>query len=103
MANQLFTFEEYIVFPVKNGYVVYNTNKEFKDGHTHLRNFKSCVDLIRFTVDKKIPRRCSNYYLRSLIRISDDEEYRKKVEELILVRKQKGIKQGYINKPCVIR
>lgn len=79
-------------------YIVVNSNKEFSNGHTHLRNYKSAVACIDFVLKCKIPKRCDFYYLTSLQRISDDAEYIEKIEMLKQVRKQKGKKLPYVVK-----
>lgn len=99
--NQIYAKNEYVVFPVKNGFIVYNTEKEFKSGHTHIRHFNSCIHLIQWAIQRKIPTRCSYYYLQSLIRVSDDLSYQQNIDALITVRKQKGKKLSYINKRAV--
>lgn len=91
------------MFPCGKGYVVYNLRKEFKDGHSHLRSFKACKDAINFVINKQIPKRCSFYYLNTLRRITSDEKYAEDIKKLIEVRKQKGKKQKYYNRPAVLR
>lgn len=88
----------FIIFGCGKSYVVYNMSKKFKGGHSHLRSFKACKDAITFATKKKIPKRCSFYYLTTLQRISDDEKYRQDIDDLIEVRKRKGKKPKYVNK-----
>ena len=38
-ANKVYEKQGYIILTVINGYIVYNTNKVFSEGHTHI---KSC-------------------------------------------------------------
>jgi hypothetical protein len=90
--------DKFILFQVKNGWIVYNTTKQFEEGHTHLRNKSSALAAINFVLLEKIPRRSSNYYLISLIRISDNPEYVAKVNQLIDTRRSKGKKQDYYNR-----
>jgi len=84
--------EQFIIFNAEGGIVVYNTDKDFDKGHTHLKSFKAGKDAINFVLMQKIPSRASNYYLRSLIRLSTNSHYIGKIEDLIKVRKQKGKK-----------
>ena len=65
----------FIILAVRRGYVVYNTEKEFNKGHTHLRNFKSAKNAIYFVINKNIPKESGLYFLTSLLRISSDEAY----------------------------
>lgn len=99
--NQIYCREEYIVFPVRNGYIVCNTTKDFQEAHSHIKHFKPCIDLINFAIHKKIPKKCSNYYLHSLIRITTDEVFREKIRQLIATRLQKGRKPSYYNRKAV--
>jgi uncharacterized protein YfaT (DUF1175 family) len=87
--------ENFIIFQVSRGWIVYNRDKEFKQGHTHIRNKKSAIDLVNFALKESIPRRCSNYYLISLSRISSNTKYVEKVLQLVATRKGKGRKPKY--------
>lgn len=84
--------DNFIIFNADGGIVVYNTDKDFDKGHTHLKSFKAGRDAINFVLMQKIPSRASNYYLRSLVRLSTNSRYINKIEDLIKVRKQKGKK-----------
>lgn len=78
-------------------YILINKRKKFKQGHTHLHNYKTAHWLTRLYKHKSIPRNLhSTYLLESLIRISDDDVYTTKIKELLEVRKQKK-KPYYIN------
>ena len=48
-------------------------------------------------INKKIPKSTDGYYLSSLIRISDDDNYINKINALIKSRDQKGKKEKYYN------
>ena len=93
----------FIIFPCGKGHVVYNLRKDFDGGHSHLRSFKSCKDAITFVTNKVIPKTCSNYYLTTLKRLSNDKGYIARIDDLIRVRKRKGKKQKYRNRPAMLR
>lgn len=97
MYNKVFEKKEFIIFQVKAGYIAYNTKKTFEEGHTHLRNFNAAKKAIDLVLNKKIPKSTNGYYLTSLIRLTNDEDYIEKIEELIEVRVQKGKKDKYYN------
>lgn len=78
-------------------YIVINTNKRYDKGHTHLNNYKDVMFVIDSVNRKRVPRNMNNYLLVSLIRVTDDEEYANKVQELIDTRKRKGKKAVYVN------
>lgn len=83
MYNKVYERKEFIIFQVKNGYVVYNTKKDFKEGHTHLKCFRSAKTAIDLVIRSKIPRSTDLYYLTSLIRLSKDVVYVDKIKKLI--------------------
>lgn len=95
MYNKIYERNEFIIFQVKNGYIAYNTKKLFKEGHTHLKSFRTAKTAIDLVIRKKVPRSTDIYYLRSLIRLSEDEIYIRKINELIKYREQKIEKYKY--------
>lgn len=93
MSNQVYKKDAFIIFPVRNGYIVYNEKKEFKLGHSHLRSYNAAKLAIELVKRKKVPTCNSFYYLRTLQRISDDIDYISNIENLIQIRRQKGPKE----------
>ena len=81
----------------KVGYIVYNTKKEWENGHTHLKSFDVGKTIISNVLRNKKPKTSNMYLLKSHIRISDDEAYIKFIEELMTVKKSKQ-KQVYRNR-----
>lgn len=81
----------------KDSFVLYNKHKVFKDGHTHIRNYGTAKWVMELYQQRKIPYKLKSLYLlQSLVRISADEEYSSKVQNLIEVRQNKSPKH-YIN------
>lgn len=85
------------------GYRIETTDNGFRitlddgsDRHTHIKSKGFCKKLIDYVVDKKVPTRVSNYVLESCIRLSTDENYIRKVTELLEVKRSKT-KQFYYN------
>jgi hypothetical protein len=97
MYNKIYEKREFIIFQVKDGYIIYNTKKNFQEGHTHLRHFEAAKTAIDLVIKKKIPKSTDAYYLTSLIRISEDNSYIEKIHELIRIRANKGKKEKYVN------
>ena len=95
MYNKIYERKEFIIFQVKNGYIAYNTKKAFKEGHTHLRCFESAKTAIDLVIRKKVPKSTDLYYLTSLIRLSEDTIYIKKINELIEYKEQKYKRKKY--------
>lgn len=61
------------------GYIIHNTRKEFHYGHTHIKEFSTAKYLVDLALHKSLPNRNLKYFIESLIRITDDEEYKKKL------------------------
>ena len=90
-AKKIFQRKEYIILAVKKGYVVYNTEKSFATGHSHIYGFDMAKTIIDNCIKKKMPKTRNLYLLSSHARVSNDEKYIRLVEELIEVRKSKDI------------
>lgn len=73
-----------------DGYIVHNTNKPFKEGHTHLTNFQSAKDAVRFSLEHRVPMKANTYFIISLIRINKDPEYLKKLNQRLQELRQFG-------------
>ncbi|MEG2789578.1 MAG: hypothetical protein RR942_17345 [Romboutsia sp.] len=97
MYNKIFERKEFIIFQVKEGYIAYNTKKVFEEGHTHLKHFNAAKKAIDLVISKKIPKSTNVYYLTSLIRLTNDDNYIEKINELIDIRSKKGKKEKYYN------
>jgi hypothetical protein len=87
---------DFVIYKTVDGFRVTRIDNS-EDRHTHLKSKSACDTVIQNVINKKIPKHVGNYYLTSLIRLSDDGEYIRKIEELINVRKLKGKKQNYYN------
>lgn len=77
--NQVYKKNEYVVFPVSNNYIVLNTEKVFKDGHTHVNEMGLARLLIDLAIKKQLPK--NPYYVDRLIRIAKDKDYIGKLKE----------------------
>lgn len=87
-------YRGYRIEPTENGFRI--TLDDESDLHTHLKSRNFCKKLIDCVVDRKIPTRVSNYVLESCCRLSTDENYIRKVSELLEVKRNKT-KQFYYN------
>lgn len=96
-AKKVFERKEYIILAVKKGYVVYNRNKDFDEGHSHIYGFNVAKTVIDNCIRKKMPKTRNLYLLSSHIRISTDDKYINMIEELIEVKESKD-KLKYRNK-----
>lgn len=77
--NQIYKKDEYVVVPVGENLLVINTNKVFKEGHTHVKEMKIARLLIDLAISKQLPK--NPYYVDNLLRISVDKKYIKELEE----------------------
>lgn len=96
-AKRIYERKEYIILAVKKGYIVYNINKPFSEGHTHIYGYNIAKTMINNCIMKKTPKTNNLYLLESHIRISNDTKYVKLVGELIESKKSKD-KLKYRNK-----
>lgn len=87
-------YRGYRIELTENGFRI--TLDDGSDQHTHLKSKRFCKKLIDYVVDRKVPKRVGNYVLESCVRLSTDENYIRKVAELLEVRKSKT-KQFYYN------
>ena len=67
------------------------------DKHTHIHSKQLAETIINNVCSEKIPLHSHSRTLESMKRLSDNEKYIKKIEEILEVRKQKGRKQNYVN------
>lgn len=79
-----------IYFFENGGYIIHNTKGEFSQHHTHINNYNTAKYLINLSLHNTIPYHLSNYLLESLIRISLDKEYKKKLKEILNKQKNKS-------------
>lgn len=99
--KKVYENQEYIILKVKSkgkiGFIIHNTKKDFKHGHSHLNSRKVAETIISNVMHKKRPKTDNTYLLESHIRISDDDNYIRLIEELIEAKKSKS-KVKYRNK-----
>ena len=67
------------------------------DKHTHVKSKHLAETIINNVCSEKIPLHSHSRTLESMKRLSDNEKYIRKINEILEVRKQKGRKQNYFN------
>lgn len=88
-------YKGFFIDKTKTGYRI---SKESDTSiHTHLRNLIPSYKLVDNVVSKRLPKRCDIYYLDSHIRLTDDDVYKKKLEDYHNVKLNKGKKERYYN------
>lgn len=82
--NTIYRNKSYNIYRAgKNQYIVHNTHKPFKEGHTHINNYNTAKMIIKLSITKTIPVHLSKYLLESLVRISTDPNYIAAIKLLI--------------------
>ncbi len=76
---QIYKKENFIIVPVCNDFLIINTDKIFKEGHTHIKDFKIAKMIINFAINKQLPK--NPYFVDNLIRISNNLEYIKRLQQ----------------------
>lgn len=71
------------MYAVDNGFIVHNARKPFKYGHTHIAKFATAKYITKLAYSRIVPKHLSRYLIISVIRISDDKEYRDKMRKLL--------------------
>ena len=82
MSDVIYRNREFIILKKKKGFIIVNTNKDFKKGHTHIKNYNMAKTIINLVKNKKIPKSKNKYIINSLIRLSNDKDYIKKLKEI---------------------
>lgn len=67
------------------------------DLHTHCKSKRLAETIINNVCSEKIPLHSHSRTLVSMKRLSDNSKYIEKIDELLMVREQKGRKQTYYN------
>ena len=76
----------------------YRICKEYDTSiHSHLKNINPSYKLIDNVVNHKIPTRCGLYYIMSHIRLADDDDYKRKLQDYYDIKLNKGKKQTFYN------
>lgn len=80
----------------KSGFIVFNSKKDFEEGHTHIDNYNMCKHIIWCVTTDFIDKKLSTYLLKSLIRVSRNTHYQNQVRKIIsqrMLESTKKIKQ----------
>lgn len=88
-GHKIYQRKQYSIYKVKNGHIIHNINLPFEEGHTHVIGFNMAKTIIDNCIRKKHPTTKNLYLLKSHARITDDEKYKKLIEELIEAKKSK--------------
>jgi hypothetical protein len=79
MSVQIYQDPEFKIYKAGDGYIVHNRHKNFREGHTHVKKYDTCMLMIKLVEKKLIPKSRSKHFIESLIRISNDRKYIRKI------------------------
>ena len=96
VVNQVYSKNEFVIISMDTNFIVINKKKPFKEGHTHIENFKTAKYLIDMVIHQRMPYHLPIYLLISLQRLSDDAHYIERIEGLIRNKLNKN--QQYVNR-----
>lgn len=83
MGVQIYHDSNFKVYKSGNDYILHNIHKEFWEGHTHVQKYDTCMVMIKLLERKQLPKSRSKYFIESLIRVSSDRKYTRKILKLI--------------------
>lgn len=99
-AHRVYEKNEFVILKVysgnKTGFILYNTNKEWEGGHTHLKSFDMAKTIISNVTQRKKPKTSNVYLMRSHMRVSDDAKYIEYIEQLIITKREKTKQEYYM-------
>lgn len=90
MSRFLFRIRNFVVLKDKNGFIVYNKNKSWENGHTHVNTVKMCRTIIDIVIHEEIPKTKDLWVYESVLRITSNSQkkYKKKIiqtmDEIVL-------------------
>lgn len=83
--NVIYRRKNYNIYKMgKNNFIVYNTNKKFEEGHTHINNYNTAKTVISMSLNNTIPDHLSKYLIESIIRISTNKDYIEQLKVLLV-------------------
>lgn len=87
--NVVYRKKNYRIYDVGEEFAIHNTSYDFESHHTHINNFKTCKYIIDLCLHKTVPYHLSDYLLISILRLSDDEEYKSKIRKVLEENKRR--------------
>ena len=105
IMNTIYHKRNFNIYSVnRKEFIVHNASLSFKEHHTHINRFSTAKYLINISIYKTIPKSLSDYLIVSLIRLTDDTEYKNRLysilskEDTSSYTTTKDKKQSYYNK-----
>lgn len=90
MSKVKYRYKNFLLLSFKNSnvYIIYNKNKTFANGHTHIYNFEHGKYLMRCAYKHTIDKNFKIRDIYSLIRISNNKIYKRNLQNLLIRKEQ---------------
>ncbi len=82
-AKKIFQRKEYSIYKAKDGYIIHNTNGDFRKHHTHVRSFNKAKSIVDLCIRKKLPNTPRKWEIESLMRLTRNNAYYNKLRDLL--------------------
>ena len=93
--KEVYQKKQFKIYKSDDGFIVHNNMIKGEFIHSHINNYNTAKWIIGLAINKKCPYDLSKYLVISLIRISTDEKYIRKLKEIL--NKKNNKKEYYIN------
>lgn len=101
---KVYSKKNYSIYEAHGEYIVHNLNKPFEDGHTHINRFDTAKFLLNLALHHSVPRHVCDYFITSLLRLSDNDKYTEHLLSIQTARKNRGsYNRYYINNTKFVR
>ena len=81
--RKIFQRKEYSIYKASGGYIVHNTNGDFRNHHTHVRTFSKAKSIVDLCIRKKLPNTPRKWEIESLMRLTRNNAYYNKLRDLL--------------------
>ena len=82
-SRKIFQRKEYSIYKASGGYIIHNTNGDFRNHHTHVRTFSKAKSIVDLCIRKKLPNTPRIWEIESLMRITNNNTYYNKLRDML--------------------
>lgn len=82
-SRKIFQRKEYSIYKASGGYIIHNTNGDFRGHHTHVRTFSKAKSIVDLCIRKKLPNTPRKWEIESLMRLTRNNAYYNKLRDLL--------------------
>nr|DAL92496.1 MAG TPA: hypothetical protein [Caudoviricetes sp.] len=82
-SRKIFQRKEYSIYKASGGYIIHNTNGDFRNHHTHVRTFSKAKSIVDLCIRKKLPNTPRKWEIESLMRLTRNNAYYNKLRDLL--------------------